>query len=354
MTKLSMAINRDEDCCMNEYLLELSSQKIRKNKNGLRYVSLYCGGGGLDLGFALSGFAPAFSTDIEENYCDTISNNLKGHVVEPHDMNLLSGEYVLNRAGRFDVVIGGPPCQSFSILGSRGSVNDPRGKLVFEYAHFIRDTKPKAFLFENVPGILTINKGEDWLNLIEYFKKETGFNIYWTKLNSAMFGVPQFRERVVLIGFRDKVNFSWPKATHGPDENKLFKLHNYRPAWMALENVDGLPNHILRVHSDRVSERYSKILPGERDRVDHTDRIHPDRPSGTVLVGSGKGGGRPFIHPFEHRHITVREAARLQSFPDWWVFKGGPTAQYRQVGNAVPPMMAKAIAGGIADALREN
>jgi len=115
--------------------------------------------------------------------------------------------------------------------------------------------------------------------------------------------------------------------------------------------MSGLPNHVLRVHSERVSTRYSKIVPGCRDKVDHTDRINPERPSGTVLVGSGKGGGRPFIHPFEHRHITVREAARLQSFPDWWIFQGGPTAQYRQVGNAVPPIMAKAIAKQIARSL---
>lgn len=335
----------------NEYLNELSQLNIPKEKNGLKLVSLYCGGGGLDLGFSLAGFVPAFSTDIDERFCQTIIQNLPGHVVEPHDMNDLTGEYVLSKIGDFDMVIGGPPCQSYSILGSRGSINDPRGRLVYEYAHFIRDTKPKAFLFENVPGILTVNKGADWKRLVDYFHKETSYDIRWTKLNSAMFGVPQLRERVILIGFRDKVNFNWPAQKHYFTNQPLLGLKEPRPAWMALENVEGLPNHLLRVHSERVSNRYSKILPGDRDRIDHTDRIHPDRPSGTVLVGSGKGGGRPFIHPYEDRHITVREAARLQSFPDWWVFQGGPTSQYRQVGNAVPPLMAKAIAEKIANTL---
>ena len=303
------------------------------------------------MGFTLAGFSPAFSTDIDERFCKTINHNLPGHVVEPHDMNELTGEYVLSKTGKFDMVIGGPPCQSFSILGSRGSVNDPRGLLVYEYAHFIRDTKPQAFLFENVPGILSVNKGDDWQRMVDYFKEETSYNITWTKLNSAMFGVPQYRERVFLVGFRDKVDFKWPAQRHHLSGQAILGLEKPRPAWMALENVEGLNNHVLRVHCERVSNRYSKIAPGDRDRTDHTDRIHPDKPSGTVLVGSGKGGGRPFIHPYEDRHITVREAARLQSFPDWWVFQGGPTSQYRQVGNAVPPLMAKAIAEEIAKAL---
>ena len=125
------------------------------------------------------------------------------------------------------------------------------------------------------------------------------------------------------------------------------------PSAWALQSVEGLPNHDIRKHGDRVRRRYSRIPPGQRDRTDHTDRIDPDRPSGTVLVGSAAGGGRPHIHPYEDRVITVREGARLQSFPDWYVFHGGSTSQYRQIGNAVPPLLAYEVGKAVAHALQE-
>lgn len=342
----------------NEYLAELDSLLAVNRAKKFGYVSVFCGGGGLDLGFTSAGFKPLFSSDVVPAFCETIHRNLGKHIAEPHDITTLSGKDVLNRIGaNVDVVIGGPPCQSFSILGDRKSTNDPRGKLAFEYARFIREIGPKAFLFENVPGILTVNKGRDWKELLSFFEAETGYHIHWTKLNAVWFGVPQYRQRVIAVGFKDDhayARFKWPRRMHSesleqPEPGLLPPL----PAEWAFEDVDGLPNHILREHCERVTSRYSQIPPGGRDRKDHTDRVHPERPSGTVLVGSGGGGGRPFIHPIEHRHITVREAARLQSFPDWWVFSGGPTAAYRQVGNAVPPLMARAIALEIAKALKE-
>lgn len=342
---------------MNEYLAELNTLSLRRKKNRLSYASVFCGGGGLDLGFAVAGYEPLFSSDVVPVFCETIKKNLGDHLVEPHDIVQLSGKAVVDRVGKIDVVIGGPPCQSFSILGSRKSTLDPRGQLVYEYARFIKEIAPRAFLFENVPGLLTIHKGADWAELLSFFKEETGYHIVWSKLNSVWFGVPQYRQRVIAVGFRDKEDFNrfeWPVKRYSDSwEQPELGVLPPRQAYLAFEDVDGAPNHILRVHSDRVTSRYSEVPPGGRDRKDHTDRVHPKRPSGTVLVGSGAGGGRPFIHPEEHRHITVREAARLQSFPDWWEFAGGPTAAYRQVGNAVPPLMAKAIASQIAKALEE-
>lgn len=341
------------------YLNLLRSMVVPRVKLPYRYASLFCGGGGLDLGFALAGFCPAYSSDLVPQYVDTIRQNLPGHHVEAQDVSTLSGKRLLESAGgQVDVLIGGPPCQSFSILGSRGSTQDPRGQLVYDYARLIRDVQPRAFLLENVPGIMTVNRGEDWRNLLEYFAAETGFFLLPGKLNAADYGAPQIRQRVFLLGFREEAArsaFEWPIKTHA-DENEYLKLglNPYRHASEALSAVDNLPNHVLRVHCDRVRNRYSLIEQGGRDRKDHTDRIHPDRPSGTVLVGSGAGGGRPFIHPHEHRHITVREAARLQTFPDWWVFAGGPTAAYRQVGNAVPPLMARAVALSVSAALRKK
>jgi len=342
----------------NEYLEELDSLTIPRKKNGLGYVSVFCGGGGLDLGFTAAGYKPLFSSDIVPAYCQTIHDNLGGHISEAHDICTLSGQTVLSRVGTaVDVVIGGPPCQSFSILGERKSTSDPRGKLVYEYARFIREIGPQAFLFENVPGILTVNGGKDWKELLAFFESETNYHVQWTKLNAVWFGAPQYRQRVIAIGFRNAEHakkFSWPKRLYSEswEQPELGRLPP-RQAGLAFEDVNDLPNHILREHCERVRLRYSQVEAGGRDRKDHTDRVHLERPSGTVLVGSGAGGGRPFIHPVEHRHITVREAARLQSFPDWWVFSGGPTASYRQVGNAVPPLMARAIARQIEVALRK-
>jgi DNA (cytosine-5)-methyltransferase 1 len=336
----------------NPYLSQLETLQLPKRPSKFGYASLFCGGGGLDLGFSLAGFRPLFSTDVEEVYCKTISTNLGKHLSEPHCMTDLTGDYVRSAVNReIDVVIGGPPCQSFSILGARKATADPRGKLVFEFARFIKEVQPKAFLFENVPGILSVGNGKDWKELLTYLKATTGYHLCWTKLNAVNFGVPQYRERVILVGTKEDIPFSWPEEEYAFSQEDLY-LPPPIASRYALEDVDGLPNHILRVHGSRVSGRYSKVEPGKRDRVDHTDRIHPERPSGTVLVGSGGGGGRPFIHPYEHRHITVREAARLQSFPDWWHFEGGPTASYRQVGNAVPPMLARAIAKSIMTAIK--
>jgi DNA (cytosine-5)-methyltransferase 1 len=346
------------DVPLNPYLKDLKSFTVPKGGNGLGFASVFCGGGGLDLGFAVAGFKPLFSSDIELAYCETIKQNLggHGHIVEQHDISKLSGIDLVKRvANKVDVVIGGPPCQSFSILGSRGSIKDPRGQLAYEYARFVRQVAPKAFLFENVPGILTLNKGADWNNLLKFFETETGYHIKWTKLNAAWFGAPQLRQRVIAVGFKNKsdlLKFEWPDATFSAAVDQLeLGMPPLRVSSFALESVEGLPNHILRQHGERVSTRYSTVPPGGRDKKDHTDRIHPEKPSGTVLVGSGAGGGRPFIHPIEHRHITVREAARLQTFPDWWEFSGGPTSSYRQVGNAVPPIMARAIARSISAAL---
>lgn len=350
-----MSLPAVKNIIQNDYLRALNGLAVPKKSSGLSYASVFCGGGGLDLGFSLAGIKARFSSDVMPSFCETIKYNLPGHLVEPHDITELSGTYVLDKVGvPIDVVIGGPPCQAFSILGDRKSVDDPRGQLAFEYVRFIKEIGPKAFLFENVPGLLTVNKGRDWRQLLDFFEKETGYHLHWTKLNSVRYGVPQIRQRVIVVGFKADLPFRWPvpKFADSVDQPEL-GLPGPRVAWQALENVDGVPNHILREHCERVSTRYSLVPPGGRDRKDHTDRIHPDRPSGTVLVGSGAGGGRPFIHPEEHRHITVREAARLQSFPDWWNFQGGPTSAYRQVGNAVPPLMARAIAEEIKKALSE-
>jgi DNA (cytosine-5)-methyltransferase 1 len=343
---------------MNSYLTALNSLRLpRKRSKELVAVSLFSGGGGLDLGLSLAGFNFNYSNDEVQYYCDTIAYNFQNCVTEAKDVRDLKGHEIreLIETERISLIAGGPPCQAFSILGKRGSFSDLRGQLVFDYIRLINELEPEAFVFENVPGLLTVNNGEDWEKLYYNFQVETGYDIHTDTLNAADYGVPQIRKRVFVVGFRQPAEFTFPKPRYR-DPSSLNLLNQNLPDWipakLALENVDGLHNHDIRIHGDRVRSRYEKIPPGGRDKVDHTDRIEPEKPSGTVLVGSKSGGGRPHIHPYIPRHITVREAARLQSFPDWYKLLGTSTAQYRQIGNAVPPLLAFAVGESIRHTLK--
>lgn len=345
---------------LNPYLEVLNKQpRLHRISYDLNAVSLFSGGGGLDLGFAFAGVKSVYSSDIEAALCQTLESNFQDSVIEAEDIYNLTASRIKKKTGlqSFDLVIGGPPCQAFSILGKRNSFEDPRGKVVFEYTRLIKELKPKAFLFENVPGLLSLNKGRDWEELLTYLESKTRYKVFYKILNSADYGIPQIRKRIFIVGFRSrKTEFDFPTPTFGNNSKEpgLFQvaLPDWLPAKLALSSIDGLANHRKRPHGQEVLNRYKKVAPGSRDKIDHTDRINPERPSGTVLVGSRGGGGRPFIHPYEPRHLTVREAARLQSFPDWYEFVGTESWQYRAVGNAVPPLLAKEIALQIKAAIK--
>ncbi|MCT7950234.1 DNA cytosine methyltransferase [Ancylothrix sp. C2] len=336
---------------MNEYLFLLNNLlRPLEEKNKAIAVSLFSGGGGLDLGLSWAGFDIKYANDTVTSYCHTIAYNFPHCIAETKDIRTVTGAEIKDKIKENSITLlaGGPPCQAFSILGQRGSFSDARGQLVFEYIRLVNELQPAAFIFENVPGLLTLNKGKDWQKLLSYFQEKTGYFIQQPQvLNAANYGVPQIRKRVFVVGFRQEKIFNFPPPTH-PDSA------NWIPAKLALEDVENLPNHEIRIHGDRVRERYEKLAPGSRDKIDHSDRINPEKPSRTVLVGSAGGGGRPHIHPYFPRHITVREAARLQSFPDWYKFLGTTTAQYRQVGNAVPPLLALAIGNSLKEALEKN
>ena len=299
------------------------------------------------MGAYLSGFKTLLSSDIKPAFIETIHHNLPHARIYSEDAMKLTPKMIreissLNDSD-LDLMIAGPPCQSFSILGKRGALDDPRGLLTVKYIELVAGLQPKSFVFENVPGLLNVNNGEDFKNLWVFIKKTTNYQLFIKKCNAFDYGIPQSRERVIIVGFRPDVNCGDFKYPLKPTGRFVKNLPDKVPSGWALEDIDNLPNHIVRVHSPKIRERYSKIKQGERDKIDHTDRIDPKVPSGTVLVGSSAGGGRPHIHPYEPRVISVREAARLQSFPDWYEFCGSTTDQYRQVGNAVPVLMAYEI-----------
>lgn len=347
----------------------------------LQYISLFSGGFGLDLGMESAGFQVAACVEIAPAMRQTIRYNRPNVTVigdlpdeAGGDLYRIPTPLILERAGlkagEADLVVGGPPCQSFSILGDRKGFNDPRGSLMLEFVRVVAEAQPRCFVMENVAGLLTLHKGAAYKQIESALRragskgrKENYPYFYKWVLNAVDYGVPQIRERVFLVGFRyDALSdtglvqqLQAPPKTHHPPNTAITlfpdfdgpseTLPEYRRVEDVLRSVPrDLSNNELRPHGERVRSRYAMVLPGTRDRVDHTDRLRWDKPSGTVLVGSGGGGGRPFIHPEEPRHLTVRESARLQSFPDDWVFCGTQTDQYRQVGNAVPPLLAAAVA----------
>jgi DNA (cytosine-5)-methyltransferase 1 len=342
----------------------------------LRYISLFSGGFGLDLGMEAADFEVAACVEIASAMRETIRHNRPhveiigdGESDAGGDLYKLSTEFIMERAGvrqgEIDLVVGGPPCQSFSILGKRQGLDDPRGSLMLEFVRVVREAKPRGFILENVVGFTNLHKGEA-LKQVKALLEEEEYKVHVWVLNAVDFGVPQYRERVFLVGFHKSMpqveDFPKPVPTYRPPSPlTLFDVSqtaDSRPEYLMVRDVlfnmpQDLPNHELRVHGDTVRRRYEELAEGARDRIDHTDRLRWDTPSGTVLVGSSEGGGRPFIHPGEPRHITVREAARLQTFPDTWVFCGTQTDQYRQVGNAVPFRLSRAVALHVASYFRQ-
>jgi DNA (cytosine-5)-methyltransferase 1 len=316
---------------------------VREARYKFNCISLFSGGGGLDLGAHFAGFKTALVSDIIPVFTETIKHNLPHVNVYNDDAMELTPNKVRQLSGienDIDLIIAGPPCQSFSIMGKRQSLDDPRGKLTIKYFQLVKGLNPRAFVFENVSGLMTVNKGKDFENLLNFIQETTGYTIFHDVLNAVNYGIPQYRERLVIVGFRpdiDSGTFEYPTK---PTGSFAQNLPERVPSRLALESVDGLANQKPRPHTPAVVQRFLATPHGGRDKGSYCDKLDPNLPSGTVLVGSSMGGARPHIHPDLPRVLTVREAARLQSFPDWYEFCGTSTAQYRQVGNAVPPLMA--------------
>lgn len=324
----------------------------------LTALSLFSGGGGLDLGFSAAGFVVRCSTDIDPFSCKTLVLNSgrrefysHAHSI-PADIRKVSARQLLAEAGlktgRIDIVLGGPPCQAFSVFGRRKGLKDPRGGLVWEYLRIIKEVKPRVFLFENVAGLKSIHGGRLYGEILDALSG-CGYAVSAHSYQMADFGIPQFRDRVFFIGARSRDHVLPMLPTHGGG-NDLFVRRPYRSAREALRFLSEpspdclVPNHSGRDHSDRIVRRYRSLIYGERDPKTRINKLHPDRPSFTIIVGSDKGGGKGHVHPFVPREVTPRESARMQTFPDWWEFAGTGRHVIRQVGNAVPPLFAALLA----------
>jgi len=326
-------------------------------------LGLFSGGGGLDLGFSAAGFHLVLSSDIDTYSCKTLEQNqvkkpyLNRHPVLCQDIRSLSRAVLKEQIGHcsIDVIIGGPPCQAFSVFGRRKGLADPRGNLIFEYARIIGEIKPEAFVFENVTGLKSIHNGSLYHDLLKTLSLDGEYTISDHEYELAEFGIPQFRRRLFFIGTRSGKQIPKMRATHSDIHKTL--LDNYMPFCTVDSALFGLPDpttdwkkmphlnsHVGRKHSKRIIQRYQSLAYGERDPKTRINKLNPGRPSFTIIVGSDAGGGKGHVHPYSPREVTPRESARLQTFPDWWNFHGTGRHVIRQVGNAVPPLFAGILA----------
>lgn len=328
---------------------------VHSESKQLTALSLFSGGGGLDLGFSAAGFQVGCASDIDPFSCKTLTLNsgktpFYNHAhsiaadIQKVTANDLLEEACLANSG-IDIVIGGPPCQAFSVFGRRKGLDDPRGNLVWEYLRIIKEVKPKAFVFENVAGLKSIHGGTLYEEILEALSIDGTYKVSAHNYMVSDFGIPQFRDRIFFIGAQNGRSVPEMMPTHGDSE----ELKPYRTVSEALRYLPNpldksLTNHVGRKHSERIIERYKNLTFGERDPKTRINKLNPSRPSFTIIVGSDKGGGKGHVHPYEPREVTPRESARMQTFPDWWEFHGTGRHVIRQVGNAVPPLFAALLA----------
>lgn len=379
-------------------------------KEQLRTIDLFCGAGGITEGFRQAGYVSLYGNDVMPEAIETFKHNHPEALADGRSIDQVDPTEIRARLGlvpgELDVLVGGPPCQGFSINAPERFLNDPRNKLFKHYERFLEEFLPKAFVFENVPGLLSLGDGAVFREVVNIFTG-LGYQVTAKILFAAHYGVPQERWRLILLGSRTG-EISPPEPTHyavgranfrggstmtfqlkSEDQKKLL------PAVTVAQAIGDLPglsmgegsevlgytndahcpyaekarnpagvtfNHYAAKLSRQNVERMKHVKPGGswRDipfdllpkgmqsarRSDHTKRygrLSPEGLAGTVLTKCDPHWGTVFL-PDQDRTLTVREAARFQSFPDTYRFLGSRVTQYEQVGNAVPVLMAKAIA----------
>ncbi len=305
----------------------------------MKIVDLFCGAGGLSEGFKQAGFKSILGIDTNDKALETFKINHKGAKTINKDISQLTSKDILeNTDVEIDLIIGGPPCQGFSIAGKRDP-KDPRNALVKHFLEIVNEIRPKIFVIENVPGILSMKTcdGKKSIEIIEEIAKNFEYEIEIHLLNAEDFGVPQRRKRVFIIGSRiGKLNL------------KLRKIKK-KPISEILINKEDVPE--VYFYSDKQIEGFRKreIKNKKLGRGFGWQFLDLDKPSYTIRARYYKDGSEALLKYSENdiRMLTPEECALIQSFPKDYEFYGGKIQKYIQVGNAVPPLLAKAVAKSI-------
>jgi DNA (cytosine-5)-methyltransferase 1 len=326
-------------------------------------IDLFCGAGSLHLGFENAGCDIKLCIDNNILVEKTHNRNYPHIPIVNRDISAISIDEIRRYCpDGVDIIVGGPPCQGFSTIGKRVSSNpnkryeaDSRNELVIAYAKIVRALKPKFIVMENVKGILTLNGGM-YLDKVLSELRDAGYAADYRLVNMADFGVPQIRERVIILGNRIGLPITFPEPTHS--DKPRDGLLPWASCWDVLKDLEALEddpdfNHVALKHTSTNIERYKLIPEGGRLPEDSLPpelyrrnfgntykRLNRNRPALTMVPGNDAFP----IHPSLNRSLTVREAARIQTFPDGIVFERNRRQQGHQVGNAVPPYFSKLLA----------
>jgi DNA (cytosine-5)-methyltransferase 1 len=297
-------------------------------KKPMKIASLFSGAGGLDLGFKKAGFEIVWANDNDSDAVETYSKNLGSHCVLA-DIEKLD----IRELPKVDGIIGGFPCQGFSVANTQRAVDDSRNTLYKSFVKAVRIGQPKFFLAENVKGILSLGGGAVFKYIIKDFEK-AGYVCTYALVNAADYGVPQNRQRVLIFGLRKdlvKSEIEWPPApTHKGRQISVGKV---------LANVPdpGSPNRLKNHVHSQFKLKFNGYISNRA--------VDPNKPSPTITArGDHKGGAMIIHHPSNKRRMTCREVAIVQGFPMNFEFVGSMTSVYKQIGNAVPPPLAYAAA----------
>lgn len=353
-----------------------------------KVLDLFCGCGGISEGFCLAGFEIVGGIDFNEDATKTFKHNFENARVHNIDITAFPNEQILEEYHDVDIIVGGPPCQGFSTANRyQKEAEDPRNKLFFEYIRFVEQIHPKLIMIENVRGLLTRDKGYA-INRIKEILGAEEYNIAYRVLDASDYGVPQNRKRAIIVGVRKDfkdVFFDFdhllkqPKTTVGDAIGELYGFEQSPNGVKTITTPADTPLRIYLRKADNTISDQDIVYPAQkvRDRIKHVPqggnwkdvpeglwpnnrknrhssaykRLDPNTQSCTIDTGNAHSN---YFHPVFHRIPTIRESARLQSFPDSFEFQGLRGSKYRQVGNAVPPLLAKAIADEIKNILNNE